>query len=69
MKIEIGGVYLAESGSYLRLVSKGEIMYNFILVDKENVPIAEKRNRFGHVVVRSARCYSEETFNSFKLVK
>ncbi len=69
MKVVFGGVYLAESGSYLRLVSKGEIMYNFILVDKDNVPIPEKRNRFGHVVVRSARCYSEETVESFKLVK
>lgn len=69
MKVVIGGVYLAESGSYLRLESKGEIMCNFILVDENNVPIPEKRNRFGHVVLRSKREYSEETVNTFKLIK
>lgn len=69
MKVVIGGVYLAESGSYLRLVSKGEIMYNFLLVDEINVLIPEKRNKFGHVILRSKRQYSEETFHSFKLIK
>lgn len=68
MNLEVGKVYLAESGSYLRLVSKGTIMFNFILVDKDNVPIPEKRNRFGHVVLRSLRSYSEETVSSFKQV-
>lgn len=69
MNLEIGQVYIAQSGNYLRLVSKGSIMYNFILVDKENIPIPEKRNTFGHVVLRSLRCYSEETVLSFKQLK
>jgi len=69
MKVVFGGVYLAESGSYLRLVSKGEIMFNFLLVDENNVEIPEKRNKFGHVILRSQRQYSEETANSFKLIK
>lgn len=67
MNLEKGNVYLAQSGSYLRFESKGLLMYNFLLVDNQNVPIAEKRNRFGHVILRSKRCYSEETVSSFKL--
>lgn len=69
MKVVIGGVYQAESGNHLRLESKGEVMYNFILVDENDVPIQEKRNKFGHVILRSQRQYSEETVASFKLVK
>jgi len=69
MRVVIGGVYLAKSGSYLRLVSKGELLYYFLLVDKNDIPIPEKRNRFGHVVLRSKREYSEETVMTFKLVK
>jgi len=69
MNATIGGVYKTESGNFLRLVSKGEILFNFILVDKENVPIPEKKNRFGHVVVRSQVQYSEEIAATFKLTK
>lgn len=69
MRVVIGGVYIAESGSYLRLISKGELLYYFLLVDKNDIPIPEKRNRFGHVVLRSKREYSEETVMTFKLVK
>lgn len=69
MKIVFGGVYIAELGSYLRLVSKGDIMYNFILVDKDNVPIPEKRNKFGHVILRAQKKYTAEVVNTFKLVK
>jgi hypothetical protein len=69
MSETIGSVYKAQSGNFLRLVSKGQILFNFILVDKNNVPITEKRNRFGHVVVRSQRQYSEEIVSSFKLTK
>ena len=69
MRIIIGGVYLAESGSYLRLESKGELMYNFLLVDENNIPIPEKRNKFGHVILRAKRQYTGEIVNSFKLVK
>jgi len=69
MRVVIGGVYLAKSGSYLRLISKGELLYYFLLVDKNDIPIPEKRNRFGHVVLRSKREYSEETVMTFKLVK
>lgn len=69
MRVVIGGVYLAKSGSYLRLVLKGELLYYFLLVDKNDIPIPEKRNRFGHVVLRSKREYSEETVMTFKLVK
>lgn len=69
MNATIGGVYKTQLGNFLRLVSKGDILFNFILVDKENVPIPEKKNRFGHVVVRSQRQYSEEIVSSFKLTK
>jgi hypothetical protein len=69
MILEIGRVYKAQSGNYLRLESKGSLLCNFILVDKDNVPIPEKKNRFGHVVVRSQRQYSEEIITSFKLMK
>lgn len=69
MRVVIGGVYVAKSGSYLRLISKGELLYYFLLVDKNDIPIPEKRNRFGHVVLRSKREYSEETVMTFKLVK
>lgn len=68
MNLEKGKVYLAKSGSYLRFESKGLLMYNFLLVDSKNVPIAEKRNRLGHIVLRSKRCYSEETISDFKLI-
>jgi len=44
-------------------------MYNFLLVDEDDIPIPEKRNKFGHVILRSKRQYSEEIVNSFKLVK
>lgn len=69
MSATIGGVYKSQSGNYLRLVSKGDILFNFILVDKDNVPIPEKKNRFGHVVVRSQVKYSEDIVLSFKLTK
>ena len=69
MNVIIGGVYKTQLVNFLRLVSKGEILFNFILVDKENVPIPEKKNRFDHVVVRSQRQYSEEIVSSFKLTK
>jgi len=69
MNATIGGVYKTESGNFLRLVSKGEILFNFTLVDKDNVPIPEKKNRFGHVVVRSQVQYSEEIAATFKLTK
>ena len=69
MNATIGGVYKTQLGNFLRLASNGDILFNFILVDKENVPIPEKKNRFGHVVVRSQRQYSEEIVSSFKLTK
>lgn len=69
MKAVIGGVYQAESGNYLRLESKTEFMYNFLLVDENNVLIPEKKNKFGHVILRAKRQYTEEIANSFKLVK
>lgn len=69
MIVQIGGVYKTQLGNYLRLESKGDILFNLILVDKNNVPIPEKKNRFGHVVVRSFVQYSEEIFSSFKLTK
>lgn len=69
MKIEIGKVYVSQSGNFLRLESKTEFMYNFLLVDEDDIPIPEKRNKFGHVILRSKRQYSEEIVNSFKLVK
>lgn len=69
MKLEIGLVYKTQAGNYLRLESKGDILFNFLLVDKKNVPIPEKRNRFGHVVMRSQRKYTEEIVSSFKLTK
>ena len=69
MKLEIGKVYRAESGNLLKLESKTEFMYNFVLVDENGDLIPEKRNKFGHVILRSKRQYSEEIANSFKLVK
>jgi hypothetical protein len=69
MKIEIGKVYVSESGNLLRLESKTELMYNFVLVDENGDLIPEKRNKFGHVILRVKRQYSEEIVNSFKLVK
>lgn len=69
MKIEVGNVYKSQFGNYLRLESIGEVICNFLLVDSDNVPIEEKRNRFGHVVMRSKRQYGYETISSFKLIK
>lgn len=69
MNVIIGGVYKTQLGNFLRLVSKGEVICNFLLVDSDNVPIEEKRNRFGHVVMRSKRQYGYETISSFKLIK
>lgn len=68
MKIKISGVYKTQSGNYLRLTSHSELLYHFILVTKENVPIDDLKNKFGCVVVRAKRQYTEETFKSFKLV-
>lgn len=69
MRIEIGGVYKTRTGNYLRLVSKTDLMFNFLLIDKNNVLIPEKRNRFGHIVLRSLRQYSEEIMIGFKFIK
>lgn len=69
MSVIIGGVYETQSGAFLRLVSQSDLLFNFILVTKENQPIPEQRNKKGVVVVRSHRSYSEEVFLSFKKVK
>lgn len=69
MRVEIGGLYKTRTGNYLRLISTTDVMYNFLLVDKNNILITEKRNRFGHVVLRSNRQYSEEIMMGFKFIK
>lgn len=69
MIIEIGRVYKTQFGNYLRLESQTDLLCNFILVTKENVPIPERRNRMGHVVVRSKVSYSPEIVSSFKIRK
>jgi hypothetical protein len=69
MSLVIGGVYKTSLGNFLRLESIGGILYNFLLVDKNNVEIPEKKNRFGHVVVRNKVQYSQEIISSFKKVK
>lgn len=69
MKAVLGSVYKTQFGKYLRLDSIGELLYFFTLVDKNNVEIPERRNRFGQVVVRNKVSYTSEVFNSFKKVK
>lgn len=69
MIIEIGRVYETQFGNYLRLESKTDLLFNFLLVTKENEPIPEKRNRWGHVVVRNKVSYSEEIVESFKITQ
>lgn len=66
-KVKIGGVYKTGSGNLLRLVSVSGFLYNFVLVDEENQIIKEIKNKFGVVVLRSSRQYTEVIFNTFKL--
>lgn len=66
---EIGLIYKTKFGNYLRLESQSGILFNFILVTKENVPILEKRNRSGHVVIRNKVSYTVEIISSFKKQK
>lgn len=67
-KVKIGGVYKTGSGNLLRLVSVSGFLYNFILVDEQNQVIKEVKNKFGVVIIRSSRQYTEVMFNNFKLV-
>lgn len=69
MSVIIGGVYQTQYGVFLRLESQGDLLFNFVLVTKDNVPIPEKKNKRGMVVVRSRMSYSEEIVSSFKKVK
>lgn len=69
MSAIIGDVYKTESKNYLRLEKIVGILFHFILVTKENVPIPEEINRAGRVVVRNKVAYTEETVSSFKKVK
>lgn len=69
MELKKRGVYKTKLGNYLRFESKGEVMYNFVLVDEKGNLLPEKRNGFGHVVIRSKQQYSGETIKSFKLIK
>lgn len=69
MSAVIKGVYQTQSGAFLRLESRGDLLYHFILVTKDNVPIPESKNRRGVVVVRSKVSYSEEVVLSFKKIK
>lgn len=69
MTVEIGSVYETQFGNYLRLESQRGLLFNFILVTKDNVPIPERKNRMGHVVVRNNVSYSMEIVSSFKLKK
>lgn len=66
--LKVGRVYKTQSGNYLRFLNKGEVMFNFLLVDNENVLIPEKRNRFGHVMIRTQQQYSLESVKTFKLI-
>ena len=69
MNLLIGDIYETQFGNFLRLESKGFILFNFILVTKDNEPIPEKRNMRGHVVLRNKVSYTEEIIQSFKKVK
>lgn len=66
--LKVGRVYKTQSGNYLRFLNKGEVMFNFLLVDNENVLIPEKRNRCGHVMIRTQQQYSLESVKTFKLI-
>lgn len=66
MNIIIGDVCKTQSGNYLRLEKIVGILFHFILVTKDNVPIPEEVNRAGRVVVRNKVAYTEETVSSFK---
>lgn len=68
MSIVIGGIYRTESGAFLRLDSRGDLLYNFTLVDQNKQVIPEVKNKRGMVVVRSNVSYSEEVVLSFKKV-
>ena len=68
MDLKKGAIYKTCMKSYLMFDYKSDLLYHFILVSKKGVPLQEQKNKFGVVTVRSKRCYTEETVESFKLV-
>jgi len=70
MKIKENQTYRTPEGRILRVKTVRESgLHTLELINKEGNVIAEKRNSFGHVILRSERFCSTETIESFKKIK
>lgn len=68
--IQLNQIYKTKSGKLLRVVEvRDSGFHHFKEIDKDGNAVLEKRNTFGHVVLRSHLVYSEETIHSFKKQK
>lgn len=67
MNLQVTNMVVTPSGKYLRLMSKTELLFNFIVVDEYGIPIPEIKTRLG--VHKNSVSYTLETVNTFKKVK
>ena len=66
MKVQVGNIYVTESGTLLMLESIGSLLYSFQIVDEHLNPIPTRKNRNGQVTFRSKVQYTKEIFYTFK---
>jgi len=70
MNLEIGQIFETPAGLFLKVKKIGEVgVHTFWLVDEKREIVPERKNSFGHVVVRNVRVCTEETIRTFKKVK
>lgn len=69
MNLVKGAIYKTCMKSYLMFDYKTDLLYHFILVTKKGEPIEQRRNKIGMITLMVKRSYTEETVESFKLVK
>lgn len=67
MNLQVTEMVITPSGKYLKLLSKTDLLFNFVVVDKEGTPVPESKTRLG--VHKNAVSYTPETVDTFKKVK
>ncbi|APZ82920.1 hypothetical protein [Flavobacterium phage FL-1] len=67
MSLQIDQIVITPSGKYLKLISKTELLFNFIVVEEDGTPILERKTRLG--IHKNTVSYTSETISTFKKVK
>jgi hypothetical protein len=67
MNLQVTNMVITPSGKYLRLISKTELLFHFIVVTQDGTPVPETKTRLG--VHKNTVSYTPETVDTFKKVK